>query len=587
MESAVIYCRKSDASALPTDVSFDDQEQCCKDYAKEKGYSVYKVYRESHSGADLLHRPKIWEAIEDIRRGNAQILLVRNYDRLARKSEHASVIKHEVKEKCKGRIESALDPNDEETLTDKIMDLVAEAERQHAMVRMERGKHRRVERGHLMGASNPTFGYRWLDDEPGKRTAYVEDSETAPVVRRIFRMVLAGKSLRDIARALNDDKIPTPGQVARKHGLGGRKTVGDSWSHENVRRLIIDRTYTGEKIAFKYQAFMHENGKRVIALRTAGDEQVKLTVPALIDQATFDVAQSLLSSKSKSGRPPLDKEVVWLRGHVRCASCGSRMRPERAHRDGSHYYRCPNRPTGDSSGHVCPGGDVSIRAYRLDSYAYEGLASILTHLEPFREVAIKRLGINKVQALASMAEGYQAQIAEKRELLETARKRSLQTKDDELAQSYINDAEALNEEVHHLEKEYTKARDQLDHFNAGNAWIDAAIDRIRKSLPQDVPPTPEDIKALSYDDRWLLLEVTGMVVLVSPSGTEGGRLKVVYLLPTDDAMAPDLKEATEAWWNKLANDTALKEQADKRWNKLTQTKTMICTPAGNGARASG
>lgn len=110
MERAVIYCRKSEEWKDRNDVSFEDQENDTRQYAEQRGYQVVKSYRESHSGADLRNRALIWEAMDDIRAGRADILLVRNYDRLARKPEHQGVILYEVEEVAHGRVEARWNP---------------------------------------------------------------------------------------------------------------------------------------------------------------------------------------------------------------------------------------------------------------------------------------------------------------------------------------------------------------------------------------------------------------------------------------------------------------------------------------------
>jgi Recombinase len=336
---------------------------------------------------------------------------------LTRKPEHQAVIIYEVEEKFGGRVEAALAPLDRDDIASRttrgILAVVAEAERLNAVARMLRGRHRRAERGQLMGSSNPTFGYAWADDERGKRTTYAIDPVTGPIVQRIFQLVLSGYAFRMIARLFNAEGVPTPARWAERCGHLGRRPVGDSWHIEMIRRMVYDQTYTGEKVAYAGQK-----------------DPVVIQVPALIDKETLELAHMAIQARDRNGRTPIDKEAAWLRGHVWCGVCGARA--------------------------------IIIRS------------------------------------------------KEKRDLLRNARKRAMQTQDEDLAQQSLQEAEELNASIHTLEQEYADAREMLDNFNAGNAWIESTLKRIYEHNPIREIPTVEDIKAFPYEERWLLLAATGL-----------------------------------------------------------------------------
>jgi DNA invertase Pin-like site-specific DNA recombinase len=525
MESAVIYARKSDPNATTDDESFENQEDACRKYAQSKGYSVLKVYRESHSGADLLNRPKIWEAIDDIRHGDAQVLLVRNFDRLARRTEHSAVIRYEITEKAHGRVEAALDSNEEDSLAQKILDVVAEAERQNAVARMERGKRRRAERGHLMGAGSPLFGYAWLDDEKDKRTTYTPDPDTAPIVQRIFQLVTSGNSLRSIAKLFNTEGVKTPSQWNAEKGHNGRHKVGEYWSPSQIQRLASERTYTGDGIAYRWQLNRNTKGGWSQALRDPNDDKsIRITVPPLVDKAIFDAAQQAINARETAGRPPVDTELSWLRGHVYCGCCGAKMHIHRYGQRGEYRYRCQLSTVPVERPHeVCPGGSFTIYPKVLEKPVYEALAHLLTLRNEMAELMVNHLGSNKIAALMSMSEGFEAQLKEKREELDNARSSARQTKDMELRQQFISDAEVLNDQIHALETEYAEARGQLAEFTAESAWVQSTLDRIYNHNPIREIPTPEDVKAFPLEARRLLLAASGLRAEVYPVNWTGER----------------------------------------------------------------
>jgi hypothetical protein len=184
---------------------------------------------------------------------------------------------------------------------------------------------------------------------------------------------------------------------------------------------------------------------------------------------------------------------------------------------GAYDYECRKKKSSWTNGEPCKGGDFSIRAHSLDPYAYYELTRTVQHIEVLRDLMLKRLGTDKIAALTTMAAGFQAQLREKREDLETARRRAVQTRDDALAQQFLHDAEKVREEIQSLEADYADARDQLDDWSAGNAWVDAALDSIRQSVPVE-NPTEADIRALKYEVRRLLLAASGLYLQVWPTG---------------------------------------------------------------------
>lgn len=517
MQTAVIYCRESGVSTLPTDVKFENQEEDCRAYAAKQGYDVAKVYRESHSGADLLRRPMIWDAIDDVKNGTAQVILVRNWDRLARKSEHAAVIRWEVREKAKGRIESALDSNEGGTLADKIMDLIAEGERQNTVTRMVRGSRKRAERGELLASAIPLYGYTYLDDEPGKRTMYAIDPETGPTVQRMFHLVISGNSLRAVARLFNAQGIPTPSMWAAMHGRGGRRRVSNNWNLERVRNIISDHSYTGEKDAYRWVYKEGESGKKFQVRTSDSSIGVKTKIPALVDQQTWETAQRAVGLGEHAGRPPHDREATWLRKYVYCGVCGSPMIVRHSITKGTYVYICNREKNRVFDGKPCPGGSFIITNTMLDKPVYEALASALVRRKELGDLMMKRLGTGKLERLVSMSESFQQQIQEKQEDMRIARRRATQTRDDELAQGFIEDAERLLGEIRTLEREYADTREMLDSDISENRWVQATLESIYSHALKPIP-TPEDVKAFPYEERRLLLAATAMHVNVYPKG---------------------------------------------------------------------
>ena len=91
---------------------------------------------------------------------------------------------------------------------------IAEFEGEIIHERLSKGKQQKASRGGYTGGWLP-YGYRRGDD--GDVVVIAEETK---VVRRIFRWVAQGQSIKSIARRLREDKVPT-----RNGGTWTRSTV--------------------------------------------------------------------------------------------------------------------------------------------------------------------------------------------------------------------------------------------------------------------------------------------------------------------------------------------------------------------------
>lgn len=92
------------------------------------------------------------------------------------------------------------------------------------------------------------FGYM---KSPEDKHRIVPDPETAPIVRKIFDAILAGRSTTEVAIMLNAEQTLTPMEYKKwreRAGLTGRIQL---WNHRTVLRIIQDLKYTGDMVNHK------------------------------------------------------------------------------------------------------------------------------------------------------------------------------------------------------------------------------------------------------------------------------------------------------------------------------------------------
>lgn len=184
-------------------------------------------------------------------------------------------------------------------------------------------------------ASFVCYGYR--KDPVDKHKLVVED-ETADIVREIFSLAISGKNANEIARFLNERKVPTRLQNQWKRGVRYVPVhdKGDYlWDNTAVLDILMNEQYTGVLIQNKKECVGFGEYKKLKSRDRAEWSIVQGGCPAIISRETFERANSTrLRKKSSSGCR--GKEINFFT----CPYCGRKLR-----RTGtvSAKFVCPKR----------------------------------------------------------------------------------------------------------------------------------------------------------------------------------------------------------------------------------------------------
>ena len=185
-----------------------------------------------------------------------------------------------------------------------------------------RAKRTLQRQGKYLGSA--PYGYR-LD--PADKYHLVPDPDTAPVVRRIYALFLAGETRTRIARLLMQEQVPCP---ARAKGMTGRRFTGE-WTSTTIKRILTLPTYYGavtqhtrEMVSYKvHKARFLDSDDWIV---------VEGTHEGLVTKADFLQAQKLLETR---GYTAPEAQPHRLTGLVYCADCGGKLF---AHKVSGHFY---------------------------------------------------------------------------------------------------------------------------------------------------------------------------------------------------------------------------------------------------------
>ena len=208
------YLRVSTDRQAEEGLGLEVQEAAIRSWAEAQGHELLSIYKdEGISGSNGIEtRIGLADAIDSIREGHAEGLVVYRLDRLARDLVLQEQLLAEVK-RLGGQVFSTSkaeagyledDPDDpSRKLIRQVLGAVSEYERAMISMRLRTGRKRKGENGGFAYGA-PPFGYR------GEQKKLIPVEREQAVIRDILTMRKEGMSYEKIADALNERGIPSP-----------------------------------------------------------------------------------------------------------------------------------------------------------------------------------------------------------------------------------------------------------------------------------------------------------------------------------------------------------------------------------------
>ena len=176
------------------------------------------------------------------------------------------------------------------------------------------------------------YGYK---RSPSEKHQMVIDEMTAPIVRRVFMDIINGKSSTEIAKALNDENIPTPAQYKElQRGQVSKPEKTPRWSHNRILEMIRNIKYTGTMVNHTRESrFIRDKNQR----RVPQEEWIvrESAHEAIVSQEEFQAAQDAIRKVKGYSRISHDtSDCVYY-----CGYCGHKLRKTFGK---DTYYSCPS-----------------------------------------------------------------------------------------------------------------------------------------------------------------------------------------------------------------------------------------------------
>ena len=394
MKPVAIYARVSSERQKEQE-TISSQTAALVEYAVSQSWVVpdeWQFLDEGYSGASLV-RPGLESLRDRVVEGQIDTVLVLSPDRLSRKYAYQILLTEEFHRHGAEVVFVKSPPatTPEERLLVQVQGMIAEYERAQIIERTRRGKRHRARQGSVNVLSGAPYGYRYVKKSDGGDAYYEVIEAEAAVVRMVYeRFTVQHLSIGAITRSLNQQSVTT--------------RTGDSrWERSTVWAMLRNPAYVGKACFGKTERKPRQRITRPLRQRGGysnrcganqerpRQEWIEISVPALIDEATFALAQERLETNKKfSQRRTI--EPTLLQSMLVCERCGYSLyrSSTRTSKQKLYYYRCLGSDAWRQLKHAvceCP----PVRQDYLDGVVWDEVIRLLEDPTPLQAEITRRL----------------------------------------------------------------------------------------------------------------------------------------------------------------------------------------------------
>ena len=318
-------------------ISIKTQIETCKNKILSSNTEKIEVFSDKgFSGKSAANRPEFQRMMSEVRSKNISKIIVYKLDRISRSLIDFITMREEF-QKYNVELISCAEDFDTSTSTGKLMlnmlMMFAEMERETIQKRATDNFYARGEMGFYL-SGRPPFGYKKVETTiQGKKTYMFEENEAESVIlKQIFQDYSSGKSMGEISRWLNNDKI-----------LSKNKKP---WSNNGVSRILRNPVYVkanadvyhylvglGAKMNNDIEEYTGENGcvvygkpadRKGMKFSNLSTDFVTLGLHnGILDASLWLSVQYTINQKVNHSNLGFGS-LTWLQGLIKC-KCGYTM----------------------------------------------------------------------------------------------------------------------------------------------------------------------------------------------------------------------------------------------------------------------
>jgi site-specific DNA recombinase len=367
---AVAYARYS--SDNQRDASIDAQLREIKEYASKNNITIIHEYVDKAKSGTTDQRPEFLKMIDDSMKMGFEVVLVHKLDRFSRSRYDSAIYKKKLSDqnvKVVSVLEPMIDGSPESILLESVVEGYADFYSANLKREVEKGmKENALNAMHNGGC--PPLGY---GVDPATKKYYIIDEE-AKIVRKIFDLYLNNTGYSEMINVLNS--------------LGYKTKKGQVFGKNSIYGILKNEKYMGVYI-FNRAISKSSNGKRNHHKSKDESDIIRIYdgMPAIIDEITFQKAQTMLKRNKHRAGSYLAKNDYLLSGLVFCGICGHAMSGNTAtggrNKTSYSYYVCNQKSNKKSC------NNKNIRKVYLEDYVIHKVIGYIFSNKGINDLAIK------------------------------------------------------------------------------------------------------------------------------------------------------------------------------------------------------
>ena len=318
--------------------SIINQRQIIDNYLKEhKEYKLVDYYVDDGYSGTNFDRPEFQRMLEDIKNKKIDVIIIKDLSRLGRNYiETGNFV--EVVFPAMGVSVISVDENYEMDSLDyygsdyvPLKNLFNDIYAKDISKKVRSSLIVKKYNGEFVGKLAP---YGYIKD-PKDKHKFLIDKNVSHIIKKIFDMILDGKSRREVADFLNQNDILTPSEYLNIK-TNKDVTVMKKWNPEMVNSILRNENYTGTLFQGKKRKLNYRVDKKINIDKENWIVTENHHEP-IISKEKFDIVQDILDRQAKVNK---DGSIDILSGFLKCKCCNNGM-IKRKSKDKIYYY-CSN-----------------------------------------------------------------------------------------------------------------------------------------------------------------------------------------------------------------------------------------------------
>jgi len=353
------------------------------------------------------------------------------------------------------------------------------------------------------------YGYK-KNTSDGSR--WVIDDYAADIVRRVFNLIVSGKTPNEVCEILHNEKIEKPAYYQARMGYfncAKALKVEDpyDWSEQMITRMLSREEYCGHVVNFKSKTVSFKSRKQVAIPR---DEQMifKDAHERIVQQETWDLVQKLRQTKRHAGSMG---EANPLTGLIFCADCGQKLYHHRTRSNTVDRYICStyNSEVRRFRAKKCSSHHIGVKALRqiILEVIKKTAGFVRSNEDEFVRILKENSSIKQDQTIKS----HTKQIIKNDRRISELDKLFGSIYEDKVKgiiaeERFIQMSKSYEQEQSELKSKNELLQMEIDDFNKGNENIDSFVKLVQRHTHFEELTTPvlnEFIeKVVVYEAVW-------------------------------------------------------------------------------------